>query len=149
MQSPALLLLILGAVLTGSTTAGISNTSKTQIVSSGDATTPTNSTGGGGGGGGEGRGGGNGWCNGTDVILESIRELAEGVNRLASALESSHSTVKCESLFVHMHMYLCTWYCILRAADATVRTYGSALYMEQTLPLEFTFLSNPAPVNTW
>ena len=121
MQSPALLLLILGAVLTGSTTAGNSNTSTTQIVSSGDATTPTNSTGGGGGGGGEGRGGGNGWCNGTDVILESIRELAEGVNRLASALESSHSTVKCESLFV-----LCTCTC----------TYvHGTVYYEQQMPL--------------
>ena len=86
MQSAALLLLLLAAVLT---TAG--NTSTTQIVSSGGGTTPTNSTGGG--------GGGNGWCNRTDVILESIRDLTEGVSKLASALESSHM-VKCEILFV-------------------------------------------------
>lgn len=141
MQSAALLLLLLGAVLTGSTTAGNSNASATQIVSSGDDTTPTNSTGGGGGG----TGGGNRWYNGKYVILESIRDLAEGVNRLASALESSHM-VKCEILFVlSTCTSTCTWYCSIRTSSRCYCAYirfGLVQHMEQTLPLDFTFLSN-------
>ena len=140
MQSAALLLLLLGAVLTGSTTAGNSNASATQIVSSGDGKTPTNSTGGGGG-----TGGGNRWCNGKYVILESIRDLTEGVNRLASALESSHM-VKREILFVLCTCTCtCTWYCSICMSSRCYCVYiqfGLVQHMEQTLPLEFTFLSN-------
>lgn len=86
MQPTVLLLLLLGAAIVGSTTATSSNsTSANQVVSSR-----------------EGRTGGRGGyfcCNGTEEILQSIRDLADGVGRLASAIESSN-TMKCEHFSV-------------------------------------------------
>ena len=87
MQSTVLLLL-LGAALVGSTTATSSNsTSASQVVSSREGRTG-------------GRGGGGYFCcNVTEEILQSIRDLADGVGRLASAIESSN-TMKCEHFSV-------------------------------------------------
>ena len=91
MQSTVLLLL-LGAALVGSTTATSSNsTSANQVVSSGEGTT--------------GGRGGYFCCNGTEEILQSIRDLADGIGRLASAIESSN-TMKC---FCCIHTGLCKY----------------------------------------
>ena len=80
-----LLLLLLGAALVGSTTATSSNsTSANQVVSSREST---------------GGRGGYFCCNGTEEILQSIRDLADSVGRLASAIES-HNTMKCEHFSV-------------------------------------------------